>query len=110
DINAAGGILGRQIELLEADTKTDPAQAFKVGTELVESGIDFMVASCDFDMGSPAALAAQNANIPVMSICSGSPKWGPQGIGPMAYTISVAVQAEAYLLAEWAFEKKGWKT
>lgn len=109
DVNKAGGILGRQIELLEGDTKTDPAQAFKVGTELVDAGIDFMVASCDFDMGSPAALAGQNAGIPVMSICSGSPKWGPQGIGPMVYTISIAVQAESYLIAEWSFERKGWR-
>src|SRR5689334_14392379 len=35
DVNASGGILGRKIELLEEDTKTDPAQAFKVGTDLV---------------------------------------------------------------------------
>ncbi|MYZ46240.1 ABC transporter substrate-binding protein [Propylenella binzhouense] len=110
DINAKGGILGRQVELLVADTKTDPTQAAKVGTELVDQGIDFMIVSCDFDMGAPAALAAQNAGILAMSICSGSPKWGPQGVGPLVYTISVAVQAESYLLAEWAKNKKGWNS
>ncbi|MBJ3778073.1 ABC transporter substrate-binding protein [Acuticoccus mangrovi] len=110
DINAAGGVLGRPIELIEGDTKTDPTQAFKVGTELIDEGVDFLIASCDFDMGAPAALAAQNAGIATMSICSGSPKWGPQGIGPLVYTISVAVQAESYLSAEWAYEKMGWRS
>ncbi len=110
DINAAGGVLGRPLALIDGDTKTDPTQAFKVATDLLDQGAKFLIASCDFDMGAPAGMAAQNAGIAAMSICSGSPKWGPQGIGPLVYTISVAVQAESYLAAEWAHERKGWRT
>ena len=110
DINSAGGVLGRPLKLIEGDTKTDPTQAFKVGSDLIQDGAKFLIASCDFDMGAPAALAAQSAGILSMSICSGSPKWGPQGIGPLAYTISVAVQAESYLNAEWAYNEKKWRT
>jgi branched-chain amino acid transport system substrate-binding protein len=110
EVNAAGGLLGRPLTLKTIDTKTDPTQAFKAGTELIQDGASFLIASCDFDMGAPAALAAQNAGVLAMSICSGSPKWGPQGIGPLVYTISIAVQAESYLVAEWARFKKDWKT
>jgi branched-chain amino acid transport system substrate-binding protein len=38
------------------------------------------------------------------------PKWGAQGIGNMAYSLSNASQAQGALLAEWAFETQGWKT
>jgi branched-chain amino acid transport system substrate-binding protein len=61
-------------------------------------------------MGGPAALAAQNAGVLAVSICSGSPKFGPQGVGNLVYTISVAVQAEGYLLAEWAKNSKKWNS
>lgn len=110
DINAKGGILGRPLKLIWSDTKTDPAQAFKAGTDLVQQGADFVVVSCDFDMGGPAALASQNAGVLAISICSGSPKFGPQGVGDLVYTISVAVQAEGYLLAEWAKNKQKWNS
>ncbi len=54
DQNAKGGILGRPLKLIYADTKTDPAEAFKAGSELVQEGADFIIASCDFDMGGPS--------------------------------------------------------
>lgn len=110
DINAKGGVLGRHLKLVYADTKTDAAQAFKAGKEVLDKGAEFVVASCDFDFGGPAALAAEQVGVASMSICSGSPKWGPQGIGPDVFTISIAAQVEGYIMAEWAFKKKGWKT
>ena len=38
------------------------------------------------------------------------PKFGVQGVGPLAYSTSNAGQAQGALLAEWAFNEKGWKT
>lgn len=110
DVNAKGGVLGHPLKLIWADTKTDPAEAFKAGSALVQQGAKFIAVSCDFDMGGPAALAAQQAGVLSMSICAGSPKFGPQGVGPLVYTISVAVQSEGYLLAEWARNSKKWNS
>lgn len=110
EINAAGGVLGRPLKLIYADTKTDTAQAFKAGQEVLANGAEFVVASCDFDFGGPAALAAQQAGVASMSICSGSPKWGPQGVGPLVFTISIAAQVEGFIMAEWAYKKMGWRT
>jgi branched-chain amino acid transport system substrate-binding protein len=110
EINAKGGILGRKVKLIAADTKSDAAQAFKAGEQVLAQGAEFVIPSCDFDVGGPAGLAAQQAGVVAMSICSGSPKWGPQGVGPLVYTISIAAHVEGFLTAEWAFKKQGWKT
>lgn len=110
DINKAGGLLGRQIELIYCDHKTDPALSSKCGTEVLQKGAEFVIASCDFDFGGPAAMAAQNAGVLTMSLCSGSPKWGPQGAGPLVFSAGVAAQAEGYVMAEWAYHVKGWRT
>jgi branched-chain amino acid transport system substrate-binding protein len=107
DINAKGGLLGRQIKVVEADSKTDPQEAFKAATQVIQQGATFVIAPCDFDMGGPASLAAENSGILSMSICAGSPKFGPQGVGPLTYTISLTAHAEGVLLAEWA-KKQGW--
>src|SRR5688572_8963015 len=51
-INAAGGVLGRQLQIIELDGKTEPATVGNVALELIEQGADVMVAPCDFDMGA----------------------------------------------------------
>jgi branched-chain amino acid transport system substrate-binding protein len=107
DINAKGGLLGRKIKVVESDAKTDPQQAFKAATEVLQKGATFVVAPCDFDIGGPASLAAERAGMLSMSICAGSPKFGPQGVGPLTYTISTAAHVEGILLADWA-KKQGW--
>lgn len=109
DINAKGGILGNQIKAVYADTKSDPAQAGIAGETVLKQGAKYMIASCDFDMGGPAGIASQKAGVLVMSICSGSPKWGPVGIGELAFAAGHAAQVDGYLMAEWAFTKKNWK-
>jgi len=110
DFNQKGGILGHQIELVWADTKSDPTQAGNAATEVLEKGAQFLLASCDFDQGGAAAVVAQEKGVLVMSVCSGSPKWGPIGVGDLAFSTGHAAQADGYLLAEWAFKSRGWKT
>jgi len=109
EFNEAGGILGRKVELVFSDTKSDPAQAFNSAIEVIDKGAEFLIASCDFDFGGPSAVAAQERGVLVMSICSGSPKWGPQGVGELAFTAGHAGSADGYVMAEWAFNERGWK-
>ena len=47
DINASGGLLGRQIKSVYADNKTDPSESAKAGLEMVEKEADLVVVSCD---------------------------------------------------------------
>lgn len=107
EINAAGGLLGRQIEYSVSDTQTEREQSAKAGAEQVQKGADLLVISADYDFGAPAGLAAQNAGIPAISLGAADPKMGVQGVGKMVFTANGAAQVEGIDMAEWAFKEKG---
>jgi branched-chain amino acid transport system substrate-binding protein len=110
DINAAGGVLGRPLEVIRFDQKTDPALAATGATTLLDKGAVAIVAACDFDFGSPAAVVANARQVPAISTCAGDPKFGVQGIGPYAYAMALGSNYQAGALAEWVTGKKGWHT
>lgn len=110
EINAAGGLLGRQIEYKVIDTKTEQERSATAGAELVNDGVNMLVVSCDYDFGAPAALAANQAGVITMSLCAGDPKMGVQGVGPYAFTATSAAQSEGIAIAEYAQTKMGLKT
>ena len=107
-INSAGGLLGRQIKVVEADTKTDRTEGARAGQEMVNQGAKLIVVSCDYDMGSPAAFAAESAGVIAISLCANDPKMGVQGVGPHAFSWSFAAQSGGYVLADFGYEE-GWR-
>ena len=109
EINERGGLLGRMVETSYADTKTDVAQSAKAGGELIEDGAEFLVLSCDYDYGSPAALAAEDEGVVSMSTCAGDPLMGIQGVGPHTFTAALAAQVQGAVAAEWGYETKGYR-
>jgi branched-chain amino acid transport system substrate-binding protein len=110
DINAKGGLLGRQIKAIVIDTKTDPAESSRAGASLVEQGAALVVVSCDYDQGAPAALAAVGAGKLAISLCAGDPKMGVQGIGKLAFTSAMAGQVQGAANAKWAHDMLHAKT
>ena len=109
DINAKGGVLGRQLSIVTADTKSDPAQGTNAAIEVLEQGAEMVIVTCDFDFGAAAALQASAMGKVTFSSCAGDPKFGVQGIGPLAYTMALGTPAQGATLAEWAFKEKGWR-
>lgn len=109
-INDAGGVLGRPIEIIRFDQKTDAELAATGATALIDQGAVAIVAACDFDFGSPAAIVANARRIPAISTCAGDPKFGVQGIGPYAYAMALGSNYQAASLAEWTYSTKGWRT
>ncbi|MGC4024263.1 MAG: ABC transporter substrate-binding protein [Mesorhizobium sp.] len=107
EINAAGGLLGKQIEVIKADTKTDRAEGAKAGLTVIDGGADLVVVSCDYDFGSPAALAAEDAGKVSFFLCAESVKAGIQGVGPHSFSASVLAAVQGATMAEWAYNKKG---
>lgn len=105
EINAAGGIDGRKLKLVESDTRSDPEHAKVAAQEVLSQGADIVLAVCDFDFGAPAGLAAEQAGKVSFSPCTQSPKWGVQGIGPLSYTQSIATYSEGSVLAGFAKQK-----
>ena len=106
EINAAGGLLGKQIEVVKADTKSDRAEGAKAGLTVIDGGADLVVVSCDYDFGSPAALAAEDAGKVSFFLCAESVKAGIQGVGPHSFSASILAAVQGATMAEWAYNEK----
>jgi branched-chain amino acid transport system substrate-binding protein len=110
DINRAGGVLGRKLKVVRADSKSNINLGAQAGLSVISKGADVMLVTLDFNYGGPAAREAQKAGIVAISIGASSPKFGVQGVGPLAYTIGSNGDVEAYAESEWAYQKKKWRT
>jgi branched-chain amino acid transport system substrate-binding protein len=107
-INEAGGLLGRQIETIVLDMKTDAALSAKTGAELADMGVDLIVTDSDYDLGAPAALAAKETGILAFATGAADPKMGVQGVGWQTFTGNGAAQLEGIDMAEFGSKEKGW--
>ena len=110
EINKAGGLLGRQIKVVTADTKTDQAEGAKAGLSVLDQGAELVIVSCDYDFGAPAALQAQAAGKVSFFLCAESIKAGIQGVGPFSFSGSVLAAVQGATMAEWSYNKKNAKT
>jgi len=105
--NAAGGLLGKQIKVITADTKTDRVEGAKAGKQLIDEGADLLLVSADYDYGAPAALQAQKAGVISVFLGASDPKAGVLGVGPFSFTANNAGQLEGATMGDWGYEKKG---
>ncbi|MEM7127600.1 MAG: ABC transporter substrate-binding protein [Chloroflexota bacterium] len=108
-INEAGGVLGRQLELIELDGATDPATVGNAARQLIEQGADIILAPCDFDIGGPASQAAQEAGLVGMSTCASSPLYGSAALGDKQFTAVMWNNIMSAAAAEYAFNDLGWR-
>ena len=110
EINAAGGLLGKQIKWIEADTKSDQAQSASAGLQLVDEGAEMLIVTCDYDFGAPAALAAEAAGLNSFFLCAEDIKAGIQGVGPNSFSASVLAAVQGATMAEWSVKERSAKT
>jgi len=111
EINAKGGILGRQVEVKWLDTKSDRGLSGTNAADLLDEGAVAIVTSCDFDYGSPAAIQASGRKVPSFSLCATAPKFGDRvSAGPYAYTMGAGTDINGSASAEWVKKSKpDWK-
>jgi branched-chain amino acid transport system substrate-binding protein len=107
EINAKGGINGRQIEFVKSNAQSDPSRAAAAALELIGKGAQFLIVTCDYDIGSPAARIAQTKNVVSIALCASAPQWNQ--IGPLSYSMSMGSITEAAVNAKFAYEDKGCK-
>jgi branched-chain amino acid transport system substrate-binding protein len=110
EINKAGGVLGRPLQLIELDGKTDPATVGNVTRQLIDQGADVIIAPCDFDIGGPASQAAQEADLVGLSTCASSPLYGSQALGDKQFTLSMWNNIMSAGAAEYAYKEAGFRT
>src|SRR5260370_7232046 len=100
-INGKGGLLGRKIKAVFADTKSDRAEGAKAGQEVLRQEADVVFGTCDYDYGAPALLQAQKAGKVSIFLCAEDPKAAIAATGPYSFTSSVPAQLQAPHGADW---------
>lgn len=109
EINEQGGVLGRPLQIIYADTKSDIAQGTVAAMELLRQDADMLIVTGDFDYGGMAARTAGSQGKIAIAPFAADPRFGPEGIGPYAFTFATATNTIGATLAEFA-QKNGWQT
>jgi len=109
-LNDNGGLLGKQIEFINIDGKSDPVTVGNVAVELIDRGAELIVAPCDFDFGSPASREAQAAGLVGISTCASDPLYSSWSLGDKQFTLSMWNTTMGAVAADYAFKERGWKT
>jgi len=110
ELNDRGGLLGKQVEFVNLDGKSDPVTVGNVTVELIDNGADLIVAPCDFDFGGPASRAAQEAGLVGMSTCASDPLYSSWTLGDKQFTLSMWNTTMGAVAADFAVKERGWKT
>lgn len=109
ELNEDGGILGKQVELVNLDGKSDPVTVGNNAVQLIDEGAAAIIAPCDFDFGGPASREAQAAGLVGISTCASSPLYGAESLGDKQFTLSMWNTTMGAAAAEYGYEK-GWRS
>jgi branched-chain amino acid transport system substrate-binding protein len=109
EINKKGGVLGKQLELINLDCKSDPVTTGNVAVQLIDQGAKAIIAPSDFDFGGPASREAQKAGLVGLSPAASSPLYGSKALGDKQFTMSMWNTTMGAAAAQYA-QEQGWKS
>lgn len=84
--NAKGGILGKQIEIVKGDDRSDPKEANSLAQKLVNDGVVAVVGHFNSSCSIPASQVYHENKIPQISPASTNPQLTQQGFGSVFRT------------------------
>jgi branched-chain amino acid transport system substrate-binding protein len=84
--------------------RSETAQSAVVAQELVDMGINVMIAPCDVDPAVAVGQIAQAANIPTIAPCASTPTL-PGIAGPFTFANYTADNLQGTVLADFALEQ-----
>lgn len=103
EINAAGGVLGKQIDYIFYDGKSDSATVANNTTKLVESdGVVAISGFTDTDSALAAGPIAQQHGIPFLTTGATSPKL-PDQVGDDMFLVPFGDNVQAAAMAEFGY-------
>ena len=109
DLNAAGGVLGEQVQLITADDFCDPEQAVAAARKLVSDGVIFVVGHLCSGASIPASEIYAAAGVLMISPTSTNPmltELGRANVFRLAYRDDAAgIVAGNYLADHWSGKK-----
>ncbi len=110
EINAAGGVLGQQIQFILYDGKTDSATNGNIATQLVTSDkVVAIVGNTDSDSALAIGPIAQKAGIPYLTAGATSPQL-PNQVGDCMFLEPFGDNVQAAAGAEFAVNKLNART
>ena len=113
EINAAGGVLGRKLEILVMDNKCNPSEAVNVANKLVEAKV-VAIEGAHCSSGHLASMKIiQQAKIPMITGIASNPQITDlSGVGgnDYAFRISASDSAMMQALGIYLADKKPFKT
>jgi branched-chain amino acid transport system substrate-binding protein len=109
EINAAGGLLGKQVELVEYDGKSDPATVANVASQVIDGDkVVGAVGFADSDMALAFGPIAQKAGVPF--ITGGTSPQLPNQIGNTVFLALFGDNVQAGAAAEYSLKNLKAKT
>ena len=101
-INEAGGILGRQVELVTRDMRSDSSLAGTVATELLDRGAVVLLGPPTDDTIIPMAAIAQQYEVATLSVGGTQPAY-PEAMPANGYLVPYGDNASGAAAAEAAY-------
>jgi branched-chain amino acid transport system substrate-binding protein len=110
EINARGGLLGKNVLLFVRDSKTEPAVAARIAKQLVDGQeVDALIGWVDSDSVLAAGPAAASDGLPFITVGATSPRL-PSQVGPNMFLACFGDNVQAAAGAEYAYGSLGART
>lgn len=109
EINAAGGVHGRPIELVARDDYADPDSAVFIANDLYESGVSAVIGHVFSGTTLAAAPVYNSGPDPVVAVSPSSSSPEVTTAGDYTFRICPSDLAHGATLAHWAYERLGFR-
>lgn len=110
EINEAGGVLGKQIELVTVDGQTDQTASTNGASKLVDQDkVSAIIGFSDSNYALAAGPIAQQAQVPFVTSGATLPSL-PEQVGDYFFMAAFGDDAQAYAIADYAVKEMGAKT
>src|SRR5579875_3731994 len=112
-INSEGGVDGRKIEFLSANTQNQPSLTRSDALNFVAKHVNVLWVTCDVDFGTPSIEVGLSAGLLTISPCIGTDQMGPQRFGSLGkiafnYDTCEAFLSEYQALGGRVIYKRAW--
>ena len=112
-VNAKGGVDGKQLLIKTCDTQGNKAAIAKAcALKLLGGGANVIFTTCDVDYAAPVVQEAINRGVLAIAPCIGTDQMGPKRFGAkgkLAFSFGNVAQDEGSAMAQYAWGR-GWRT
>jgi branched-chain amino acid transport system substrate-binding protein len=95
ETNARGGIDGRRLRMIQADTRSDPQQAVVAAQQVIEGGADILLVTCEALTAAAEAVVAEEHNQLNFTLCENAPGFGPPTTSRLSFSANPSLLSEA---------------